>query len=355
MNRNLKQNLNLLKASYNNAKNHIAQNLSFDLYCRPQKVYIFLTFRCHLRCEHCYLWETSCDELTTDKWKEVIAKLKKWLGSFFLVITGGEPLMRKDLFELINFSYKLGIVTILLTSGDLIDKYLADKIVESGLDTIYISLDGFKEKTHDFLRGEGVHKKVMNAIGYLKNRINLQINTTIMSDNLDEFLDLVDFCENNGLGISLQGLYWRVNNQTTYLNAQDNELWPKDIEKAEWVIDQLILRKKKSQNIRNSVRHLQLVKYSFRHPDYNMNYRCQVYKKNFSIMPDGTVGLCHEFGTIGNLALQLPKQIWNSKEAFLKRKQMKTCHINCSFLNARFHENLLEKNIHFKNIFLTYR
>jgi len=342
----LKQRTNFLKTVCNNALNNLLRNLSFGLYCKPERVLIFPTLRCNLRCKHCYLLQHPEEELATDKWIKIIINLQKWLGSFPLAITGGEPLMREDLFKIINFSHKLGLVTILNTNGTLIDKGTAEKLVKSGLDIICISLDGFKEETQDNLRGKGVYKKVMSAIGYIKNQIRLQIRTTILQQNLDEILKLVEFAKENRLTISFSGLF--PSRMDT--DVQNNDLWPKDKEKIDWVFDQLILKKKKYHNIRNPVRHLRIIKSYYQQSDEHRYYCCQVYQKNYNIMHNGIVRLCHGFEPIGDIATAAPDAIWNSR-AILK-EGMKRCKFNCSFMNCRFHENLLEKIVLFKDMFL---
>lgn len=342
----------LLRSSLNSALKHFLQYLTFGIYSRPQKVDIHPTYRCNLRCKHCFLHRNLEDELSTEKWKEIITKLNKWLDNFFLIIAGGEPLMRSDLCEIINFSHRLGNFNILSTNGTLIDEQTADKLVASGLDTICVSLDGFKEETHNFLRGQGGHQKALNSIGYLKNRIKMQITTTIMDYNLDEILDLVEFAEINGIGISFQGLFWRINNRKVYYDAQDNELWPKDIQKAECIMNKLITKKMKGGNIRNSVRHLKLIKSSYTQPPGSINYHCQSNKENFTVIVNGDVNLCGEFGSIGNLISESPKDIWGSRKAAYVKEQITKCHFNCSFLTCRFRENFLEKTMRFKDTIL---
>jgi len=349
----LKRNSNLLTVSFKNAIHDLLQGLSFNLYFRPDRVDVRFTLRCNLRCRHCFNWSCISEELNTDIWKEMIIKLKKWLGPFFLIIGGGEPLIRNDLIELINFSYKLKIATALNTNGTLIDKYMADKLVESSLNMISISIDGF-ELTHNFLRGEGTYKKAINAINYLKGRIILQIDTVIMDCNLDEILKLVEYAENNKIGILFQGLLCGKS-APVFSNAQIDSLWPKDIKKTSRIFDKLILKKKKSQNIMNSIRSLQLLKSYYIQSNYNVKYNCQAYKNNFTIFPNGNIRVCPQFGSLGDLTLSSPKAIWNSKEVFWKRKQMKNCYYPCAFLSCRFRENIFEKILRSKNIFLMNR
>ncbi len=240
---------------------------------KPQAVDIFPTVRCNLECRQCSCYKRNSIELSYDKWKEIIVRLKGWLGNFSLRIAGGEPLMREDSLEIIRLSHQLGIVTILTTNGTLIDKDTADKILGSCLDYICISLDGFKEETHDFLRGSsGAYRKAIQAIEFLKNRIKLQINTTIMSYNLDEIINLVEFAEMNKLRISFHGLILNYKGQINHSDFQNHDLWPKDIKRIDNIFSELLLRKKRTPNILNSIRHLQLMNFYYKYPGEYANY-----------------------------------------------------------------------------------
>jgi len=348
--KNLKQKSDLLKTAYNTTIHLFLERISFGLYYRPERVQINFTLRCNLKCKHCLVPHYFSDELSLKRWKEIMLRLRKWLGCFFLVITGGEPLLREDVVDLIKFSNSLGITTCLITNGTLIDKYMADRLVESGLNIICISLDGFKEKTHNFLRGDGVYKKTMEAIEYLKNRSILQICTTVLSCNLEELLELVNFVEDNRIAINFQG--WKVKNIIGDFDIQNHALWPKDREKVERIFNELILRKEKNHSIINSIRHLQLMKSYY--INYHLSYHCQAYKRNFNIDPNGVVGLCYKFRPIGNATWESPNTMWNSKETSLIRKKMKGCNFNCSFLNCHFYESFLEKVLRFKNIYFNF-
>ena len=350
--------LYLLRLIHNGLINHLLQNFSLQLhgniFCKPEAIDIFPTYRCNLRCRQCAIYEHRTNEVTFDKWKEIIANLERWLGHFRLRICGGEPFMREDLLEIIRYSHRLGIVTILTTNGSLIDKNIAEKIIESGLDFISISLDSLKEEPHDFLRGfPGTHKKIMQAIEYMKGKITIQICTTIMSYNLDEILNLLEFVERNKLKISFQGLIPQLKVPIDSFDFQNFDLWPKDRKKIDYIFSELFLRKKRNSNITNSYRHLELIHSYYKQPRKNINYSCQAHKSNFIIMPNGNVKFCSRFRPIGNIAFDLPQKIWKSKEAALIREEMKDCCRNCTFIRYYYYETLPEKISRFKNIFLT--
>lgn len=121
---------NIISVGFNDVLRQLNKIFSFGLFCMPQRVEIRLTHRCNLTCRHC-LHPRATKELNTQEWKTVILGLKKWLGRFPLSISGGEPLLRTDLFEIIKFSHDLGLVTMLNSNGSLVNKEVVDKLEEA--------------------------------------------------------------------------------------------------------------------------------------------------------------------------------------------------------------------------------
>jgi len=110
------------------------------------------------------------------------------------LFTGGEPFLRKDIFDIINYSVSKGIKTEVVNNGSLINNpQIAKKIIGSGLKNIAISLDGANDQTHDHIRGvKGAFKKAVSAFGYLceekKTRGSgpqISMWTTIMKENVE--------------------------------------------------------------------------------------------------------------------------------------------------------------------------
>ena len=360
----MKDPLHIIKIGYTGLIAHICNYLAsyFPNIFRPRPIAIdiYPTFRCNLKCIHCNYWQHKSQngELSTDKWREIIINLKKWLGTFSLRICGGEPLMRTDLIDIVKFAHQQGIFTVLSTNGSLITKDVADRIIESGLDFISISLDSLKEGVYDYLRGEpGTYRKTRQAIMFLQGRINtLQIHTTIIKHNLDEILDLVRFCEDNGLLISFQGLYGMRVSKTEIANPKDSNLWPLDKSKISQIFDELLLKKRKGHSIKDSFGYLKSLRaYYLDLQDFkgNTNGPCLSYQRNFRIRYDGVVTFCRHYDSIGNITTAPPQKIWNSKEAFLIREKMKNCHRSCAFIRSYYNEGLLEKVVKFKDIILT--
>lgn len=150
--------------------------------------------RCNLTCKHCYT--TSADihfkgELETDEACMVMDDLYDF-GVPMLILSGGEPLLRPDIFELSKYAKNKGFLTSLSTNGTLIDENNIDQIVEANYDYVGVSLDGIQE-THDkFRQKEGSFEASLKGIRLCKERgIKVGIRFTLTLDNYKELPSLL--------------------------------------------------------------------------------------------------------------------------------------------------------------------
>jgi len=155
----------------------------------PTKVYFFATNYCNLSCPFCLAKDfAQSKEMETQQIKQIMKEFKK-KGTVLWEFCGGEPLLRKDIDELITYSKKLGFVTTIVTNGTFIRKKF-DTVKK--LDEVLISLDG-NEGFHDSVRGKGVFKEVMESIEMLnKAGIQPRANAVITKGNYDQ----IDFLTN---------------------------------------------------------------------------------------------------------------------------------------------------------------
>jgi len=155
-----------------------------------------LTNRCNLSCMHCYSKSTldEIDTLSTKQIKKTIFEMKE-SGIKFIIFSGGEPLTRKDIFEIANFCKENGIITYLSSNGLYFTKNNIQKIVES-FNYIGVSIDG-DEKTHDYFRGlKGAFKETLKAV-LLANSTGAKVGirftiTKTTIDSLEYMFDLVE-------------------------------------------------------------------------------------------------------------------------------------------------------------------
>jgi len=171
----------------------------------PRLVSWNVTSACHLRCPHCYLdaggqIPAGNDELSTAEGKTLIDSLAD-AGTKVLILSGGEPLLRKDIYGLVQYGTGIGLKMAIGTSGTLIDHKTAERLKTSGISSVAISLDSLRPSIHDRFRGmQGAWRKAMRGItACLDEEIPLRINTTVSDENIPELGDIVSFGEDLGI------------------------------------------------------------------------------------------------------------------------------------------------------------
>ena len=171
-----------------------------DLIEHPHLSNLFLeiTLRCNARCEHC---GSSCgekipkDEISAEDLKRTLLEIHNKYGAenVFLTVTGGEPLMRKDLFDIMKYAVSLGFRWGMATNAMLITEEVVEKLRETNFESISISLDGLKDTHDSFRKVPGGYDKVMKAIKMLQNLEtlrHLQVTTVANKKNLHELEEI---------------------------------------------------------------------------------------------------------------------------------------------------------------------
>jgi len=155
-----------------------------------------ITQRCNLRCIHCYLsaGDETPDELSLDEIKSLIDSIKE-LGGTSLAIGGGEPLLRDDIYKILDYASSKDLMLSLGTNGILINQETARKLAKYPL-KIQVSLDGARAETNDRIRGAGSYAKTLIGIDNLIEQglaKDVIISYTAMSLNLKEIPEIVEF------------------------------------------------------------------------------------------------------------------------------------------------------------------
>jgi heme b synthase len=163
---------------------------------RPRLIFWELTTGCNLRCIHCRASATelmSPDDLTHEESCRVIDQIGEY-APFILVLSGGEPLWRRDVFTLAERARDRGIRVALATNGTLVDDATAGRIVAAGVRRVAISLDGADAATHDSFRGQaGAFQAAVDGFRRLKARgMSMQINTTVSRHNERQLPDILN-------------------------------------------------------------------------------------------------------------------------------------------------------------------
>ncbi len=210
----------------------------------PRLVYWELTKRCNLRCAHCRaVPEAQADpaELTTPEGFRLIDELAG-IGRPLLVLTGGEPLLRDDLFVLADYARRRGLPSALATNGTLVTRVIARRIVSAGFTRVSISLDGPDTETHDaFRRVAGAFDAAVDGFIHLKELgMSLQVNTTVTNHNRDRLEEIYELVRK--LGAAAWHLFLLVPVGCGLEIGPSLQLTPRDYEAVLWWIDELVER-----------------------------------------------------------------------------------------------------------------
>lgn len=146
-----------------------------------------LTYKCNLKCKHCYINEEQRKELSLEEIKTILEQLKI-SNTFVILFSGGEIFTRSDIVEILRYARKLNFRIELFTNGTLLDNYLIKELQELSINDIAVSLYAVSDTIHDDITGvPDSHIATINNIELLLSYgINVTIKTTIMQDNFSE-------------------------------------------------------------------------------------------------------------------------------------------------------------------------
>lgn len=160
------------------------------------------TRNCNLSCVHCRAAATCgpyTGELDTKASFRLLDQIAE-LGRPIVILTGGEPLLREDIFDIASYGTKLGLRMVMAPNGTLITEKTAKLMADSGIQRISVSLDGASAESHDTFRGvAGAFDGAISGIETAKAAgIEFQVNTTITKLNRDEIPKILSLAENLG-------------------------------------------------------------------------------------------------------------------------------------------------------------
>ena len=284
-----------------------------------------ITRRCNLYCKHCYASSTikpSPSELSTQEAKNLIDGLAE-LGVGVLLFSGGEPLLREDLLEIIEHAHARNIRCAISTNGTLITQKIAHSLKEAGIIYVGVSIDGDRE-THNQLRGKGCFEAALEGLRICQQvGIPVGVRFTINKLNYHSLDDVLSFVMKEK--IPRFCMYHLV-----YTGRADKEM---DIDNKERrkVIDYLIrtAREVSSEDVEiltvdNPCDGVYLYKKIVNDSPHRKDEllkelmfghgRCSAGEKILSISPEGDVGACQfwRHQSLGNVRKEHIKEIWNN-------------------------------------------
>lgn len=167
---------------------------------KPYRIYLDVTNFCSLNCRHCYAatGEARAEELTLNELKDVAQQIAS-LGIKNLIVSGGEPLSRSDIFDFLAYCSGKELNATLLTNGVFIDTAKSRLLSELNID-VRVSIDGVSKVSHDYIRGEGNFEVVLQALHILKAAKikKLSVHFTVNRSNIGDILQIPFFLNEIG-------------------------------------------------------------------------------------------------------------------------------------------------------------
>jgi len=275
-----------------------------------------LTHRCPLHCVYCsnpLELSHRADELTTEVWSRVFREAAE-AGVLQVDFTGGEPLARPDIVELVRAARATGLYVNLITSGLPLDEGRLDELVELGLDHIQLSFQGAAEDSANEISGTKAHAQKLRVLDWLKRRrVAVTLNFVIHRRNIDRIEDMLALGESSSAGriefANVQYYGWAFANRENLLPTREQ-------------LDHSVeILKRAEERLRGKM------KVEFVVPDYYAKYPKACMggwgQKLMLIAPNGDALPCHAAQIIpglqfDNLKDRSVREIWEKSEVFQK-------------------------------------
>lgn len=278
------------------------------LFKRMVSVIFDVTNACNLRCKHCYNNSGAKreDELTFEEIKKAVDTFAN-IGVLNMVLSGGEPLLHPDLFDIISYIRSKPLSCIIFTNGTLITQEVVNRFKALSILSVAISLDGATPETNDSFRGiPGSFEKTVKAIKMLKEaEIPVRINVCLHKGILGEIDDLLNlFREWNITEYSV----WPV----SYTGRSQEPDFVITLEEYKTVLKQL-KEYQSAEGVKNEI------------PYVPQQINCGAGRGSLTIRSNGTITLCSPFPdeiSLGNIRTDSITEIWNNSELLWKIRRI---------------------------------
>ncbi|MDD5772712.1 MAG: GeoRSP system radical SAM/SPASM protein [bacterium] len=288
-----------------------------------------LSVHCNFNCKHCYSRLEKYSELSTEENKEIVKKLVA-AKIYFANFGGGEPFLKKDIFDIALFARENGLHISVSTNGFLVDEEIVKKVKESRISKVEISLDSAREEEHDNFRNKkGSFRKAVTAIELLKkNNIDVAVSSVISKINYKNFSELIDLVRK--LGVKKVTFHNYKCSGSGFINRDELDLTPQ-----EWMefYKNILIKKKEVSDIIVSLDDpviCLLKEFGGREKTIVPGSSCG--KLSLAIKPNGDVTPCGFMPvSIGNILKEDISDLWKNSPVLLKlrNKEAKGKCVSC--------------------------
>lgn len=309
---------------------------------RPSQVNIEIINRCCLRCAMCDIWRNKIDdELSIERWTDVLDRLTHWLGSFRLTVTGGEPFMKVGIWDFLDHAISLGLPIVVITNGTCFNRHTMKRLLDTRLTQLVLSVDSTEPGEHDLIRGvDGAYQRTwstLKVIAAAKRPFLLATSTVIVDSNIAQLGDIARSFHAAGVErIFFQPVQGGFTEADGSYFPYDTRLWPSSVRAIQAGLDSLLEAKQHGIPVANSQPEIEYFREYFLHGrSWRRPFPCAVKYTTFHCDAYGNVRMCIPYpGNIGNVTETDPAEIWASAEAAAERRVIsactKPCLLNCN-------------------------
>jgi len=295
----------------------------------------------------CDIWKSRAPvkELSTAEVCSIVDEMHDW-GVVYFVLSGGEPLLREDIFDIIEHAARQGVKPCMTTNGVLITREVARRLAGAGLHSMDISLDGTNASTVDAIRGvPGTYFRTMEAIEYMfcEKEVDLWIAAVVMNQNLEELIPLAQLAVQTRLPVKYQPVVvWDLRPYTQNRAARESSLWipPDRLGLLDEVMDGLIEFKTQYRTINNPIEMLEQMKAYFR----GTFDRACIAGGSMALDSDGALLPCWYWGPVENVRGGRLREAWASSALADEFSRMADCPNKC-MLNCHFPADPIDRGL----------
>lgn len=192
-------------------------------YSAPLEVGWDVTYRCNAHCSYCTNWTTDYPNMPLEKVQVLVDRVKA-LGTFQMSLSGGEPLMRKDIVDIVKMVKGAGMRCSLVTNGSISKEAIFKGLMDAGIDSITFSLDGSTKESHERFRHGTDFDRLLNSIRICVQLVKthgyatrLSTNTVLTNANIDEIPKIAELVRSLGIKDFKFQPVWRQHFAMTHL------------------------------------------------------------------------------------------------------------------------------------------
>lgn len=297
------------------------------LWSKPQLAYLFfeLTDSCNLSCKHC---GSSClssnrNYLPFVEAKKVLDQVANAFDSsqILVCITGGEPLLSKDVFKIISYSVSLGYSCGITTNGTLLTDRVCCQLKNAGLDTISISLDGLENTHNEFRCNSNAFHQALAGIRHAKNvGLNPEVVTVVHKANLQELDLLYDMLVDEGIKL------WKIANMEPIGRAAQKASMMLDAKEFKMLLDFIKNTRNRGTGLEVNFGCSHYLGLRYEHMVRDFYFQCGAGTMIASVMANGDIGACLDIErnglTIqGNIYKDNFVDVWKNRFGFFRRNK----------------------------------